>query len=267
MSLQRGYFISELTTDEFAELVKSRSPVVVLVPVGSVEPHGPHLSLAADTLISKAVALRAVPRLQPKVTALIAPSVDYGVTDCAAGFAGAVSIPAGVLTPLLRAIVDGFVENGAAHVCLINNHLEPEHDRAVRDAIKGYVRRRASVASPLSPRWGRTLSDEFKRGECHAGRYETSLVLAYDPRYVDEDERRKLPDVPISLSDQLNAGVTRFTAMGLARAYSGSPRSASAAEGEELLDRLARMVAVEVLESMDLSVDDELGDDGAAEGG
>jgi len=252
----RGYFLSELTTDRFAELVKWKAPLAVLVPVGSVEPHGPHLSLAADTLISKAVALRAVPKLQPKVTALIAPSVDYGVTDCAAGFAGAISIPPAVLTPLLRAIVDGFLESGVAHVCLINNHLEPAHDRAVHDAIKGYVRSRASVASPLSPRWGRTLSDEFKRGECHAGRYETSILLAYDKRYVDEAARAKLPDVPISLSDKLKEGVSRFADMGLERAYSGSPASATAAEGEALLDKLARMVAVEVLEAMALSVDE-----------
>jgi len=40
---------------------------------------------------------------------------------------------------------------------------------------------RASVASPLERRFARLLSDEFKRGECHAGQYETSIVLAHAP--------------------------------------------------------------------------------------
>jgi creatinine amidohydrolase len=262
----RGYFVTELSTERFAELVKWKSPVVVLVPVGSVEPHGPHLSLATDTMISKAVALRAVQRLKARVTPLIAPSVSYGVTECAKGFAGAVSVPAATLTELLRAIVDGFLASDVAHVCLINNHLEPAHEEAVRAAIRGFVRRRASVASPLAPRWARTLSDEFKRGECHAGRYETSMVLAWDRRYVDEAARASLEDVPISLSDKLKQGVTDFREMGLARAYAGSPRSATAREGDELLEQLARMVMLEVVESMGLSVDGDDDEEESEEG-
>ena len=65
--------------------------------------------------------------------------------------------------------------------------------------------------------------------------------------------QRGLPDVPISLSEKLKAGVGSFREMGLERAYAGSPRSATVAEGEQLLDRLATMVAVQVGEAMAIS--------------
>ena len=248
---RRGYFISELSTDQFAALIAS-GPVVVLVPVGSVEPHGPHLTLTADTVISKAVALQAVSRLCNHVIPVIAPSVPYGVTEYAHGFAGAVSIPGAALAAFLRAIVEGFLGAGVRHVCLINNHLEPAQDLAVRTAIEGLDHKLASVACPLDKRWARTLSDEFKRGDCHAGRYETSILMAYDPRHVDEQIRAALPAVPISLADGIKRGLRDFQSMGIHRAYCGSPADATVQEGEEQIEKLATMVAMVVLESMEL---------------
>ena len=132
--------------------------------------------------------------------AMVAPAVSYGVTDCAAGFVGGVSIPADVLTAYLGAICDGLVGSGIHHVCLVNNHLEPAHDAAVRAAASDAARGgRVSVACPLSRRWARTLSAEFKSGACHAGQYETSIVLAAAPSLVDDAVRATLSAVPISL--------------------------------------------------------------------
>jgi creatinine amidohydrolase len=242
--------LAELTSPALAELAAAWRPLVALVPVGSTEPHGPHLPLSTDVIISDAACARAVAALESLgVTALIAPPVPYGVTDCAAGFAGAVSIPADVLTAYLAAVADGLLAQGFAHVCLVNNHLEPDHDRAVRAAAAGRTSR-VSVACPLTRRWARTLSAEFKSGACHAGRYESSIVLAAAPALVDESARAALPEVPISLSQQLGAGVTTFSAMGMDRAYAGAPAAATAAEGETQLDRLADMIVAEVTEAL-----------------
>ncbi len=184
------------------------------------------------------------------IVPLVAPDVAYGVTQCAAAFKGAVSVTAGALTAFLRDIVDGFLANGAAHVCLVNNHLEPAQDEAVRKSIEGFEPRRASVACPLSRRWARTLSSEFKSGACHAGKYETSIVLAARPDLVRDDVRARLPAVAVSLSEKLKAGVTDFVEMGLLDAYAGSPSEATADHGREQLDRLAEMIAAEILESL-----------------
>jgi len=254
MSASHRTDLAEHTTESFRALASAGRPVVALVPVGSVEPHGPHLSLLTDVVISRAACARAVSLLDERgVAALIAPAVAYGVTDCATGFAGAVSIPADVLTAYLRAIVAGLRAAGCAHVCLVNNHLEPAHDAAVRAAIDGVPPGAASVACPLTRRWARTLSAEFKSGACHAGQYETSIVLAAAPALVDEAARASLPPVPISLSEQLRAGVTTFAAMGMSSAYAGDPAAASAEEGEAQLAALAEMIAAEVLEAIALT--------------
>jgi creatinine amidohydrolase len=238
-----------MTTEDVARVLASER-VVVLVPVGSVEPHGPHLPLSTDTRIGEAAAERAAARLAAEgVRALVAPSVPYGVTRFAEGFAGAVSVGAEALTPFLRAVVEAFLEAGFAHVCLVNNHLEPAHDAAVRAATAG-LGARASVACPLARRWARTLSDEFKSGACHAGQYETSLLLAAAPDAVDRVAASELPAVSTSLSDGIKAGKASFRAMGIERAYTGAPARATAAEGHEMLDRLATMIATEVTEAL-----------------
>ncbi len=247
-----GSRLADLTTDALAALLAGPAPCVVLLPVGSVEPHGPHLPLATDTRISEAAAERARAALAGQgVVALVAPAVPYGVTRFAEGFAGAISVPAAALTAFVRAVVEGYLEAGFAHVCAVNNHLEPDHDAAVRAAIEGLAAGRASVACPLTRRWGRTLSAEFKSGACHAGRYETSLMLAADAAHVDAGAARALPPITVSLSDGIRAGQRSFRAMGLDRAYTGAPAEATAAEGDELLDRLAAMIVAEVLEGLE----------------
>jgi creatinine amidohydrolase len=243
--------LGRVTTDELGARVASGGPVVALLPVGSVEPHGPHLPLATDTIISEAAAARAAAALERRgIDVLLAPAVPYGVTRFAAGFAGAISVPPAALTAFLRAVVEGYLEAGLAHVCVVNNHLEPEHDAAVRAAVAGLPEGRASVACPLAKRWGRTLSAEFKSGACHAGRYETSLVLAADAGAVRRGLAAALPDLDVSLSEGIRAGHSTFLALGMGRAYTGAPARATAAEGEEMLDRLATMIATEVQEAL-----------------
>jgi creatinine amidohydrolase len=237
--------LSDLTTEELRALL-ARPPTAALVPVGSVEPHGPHLPLGTDTIISETAAVRACAVLASKgVTAVVAPSVAYGVTEFAEGFAGAVSVPADVLTAMLRAIAQRLLADGFSHVTFVNNHLEPAHDAAVRHAALDL---RASVASPLTRRWARTLTDEFKRGDCHAGRYETSLVLAAGGPV--KDEHRALPAVGVSLAEAIRAGKSRFKDIGMERAYTGAPAEATRGEGDASYERLVEMIVTEVVEGL-----------------
>jgi creatinine amidohydrolase len=240
--------LGELTKDEVAALF-AKGPVAAIVPVGSVEPHGPHLPLETDTIISARAAELAAIALEARgIAAVVAPSLPYGVTDFAAGFAGAVSLPAKALTAVLRALAEALLRAGFAHVSFVNNHLEPAQDAAVRAAVGGLPKGRGSVACPLTRRWARTLSAEFKSGACHAGRYETSLVLATRPELVRA--RAGLAEAPISLSDGIRAGKRTFAEMGMDDAYAGAPALASAEEGAEQYLLLAEMVVTEVAEAM-----------------
>jgi len=250
MSFSR-FLLADFTTEALRPLLADQAPIVALVPVGSVEPHGPHLPLRTDTIIGESAALRAAEKLEKRhVRALVGPSIPYGVTKFAEGFAGAISVTESALVAFLQAIIHGYLEAGFAHVCLVNNHLEPAHDAAVRQSIADMPQGRASVASPLTRRHARTLSPEFKSGACHAGRYETSLVLAAIPEIVQTERSRNLPALTTSLSTGIREGKTNFLAMGMTEAYTGAPAEASAAEGHELTDKLAEMIVLEVEEGL-----------------
>ena len=240
--------LAEMTTDEVRAFC-THPPTAVLVPVGSVEPHGPHLPLATDAIISEEASRRAVRTLVERgVPALIAPTLPYGVTDYAAGFSGAIGVPSDVLRAMLHAIASRLHADGFSHVCFVNNHLEPAHDHAVRGAALALPKGAVSVACPLTKRWARTLSDEFKRGDCHAGRYETSLVMAAGGAV--RSEFSDLPDLDVSLAKEMREGRSTFLEMGLTRAYTGAPAQATKSEGDALYEKLAEMIVTEVLEGL-----------------
>ena len=243
-----GMRLAEMTYEQVEKACAGRA--VAIVPVGSVEPHGPHLPLDTDTTISETCAARAVKVLaEDGITAVIAPSVPYGVTDYASGFAGAIGVPAEALTAMLRGIAEKLLACGFQHVCFVNNHLEPAHDAAVRASIADLPNGKASVACPLTRRWGRTLSDEFKRGDCHAGRYETSLVMAAGREVHGHD----LPTVGLSLASAIKEGKKTFAEIGMDRAYTGAPSEATSAEGDDLYGRLVTMVVTEIKEGLALA--------------
>src|SRR3954467_10015278 len=108
-------FLARHTTASLRSLLDDKKPVVALVPIGSTEPHGPHLGLGTDVTISVAACARAAEVLASQgIAARLAPPIPYGVPDCAAGFAGAVSVPAAILTGFLAAVSDGLLGQGFA---------------------------------------------------------------------------------------------------------------------------------------------------------
>ena len=67
------------------------------------------------------------------------------------------------------------------------------------------------------------LTPEFQSGAAHAGRYETSLVLATRPELVEAEIMRRLPAYELNMPAAMAAGQTDFLAMGMDRAYCGAP--------------------------------------------
>ncbi|GAA2973082.1 creatininase family protein [Actinokineospora diospyrosa] len=232
-------------TSPGAAALRERTPVLLL-PVGAVEPHGPHAPLDTDPIISAGMCLRAADRLadDPVITVKILPALSYGVTEFGAGFAGAVGISAATLGSLVVEICSSLAAQGFPRVVVVNNHFEPAHVSALRAAVKtladngirtGYLDllRRAAVAR---------LTEEFQSGSCHAGRYETSLVLADHPELVDTGAMARLPAVRVDLPAAMSAGKHGFTAMGMLDAYCGAPAEATAEEGRQTFESLTDML-------------------------
>ncbi len=237
--------LGDFSTTRLADFLATAARPVVLWPVGCVEPHGPHLPLATDTILAEENAVRAARALRARgVGAVVAPPLAYGAVVCAQGFAGAVSAPAEALAGVVAAAAAAFRAQGFARVCLVNHHLDPAHLAwlaSLRDVL---------VPQVVSRRWGARLGAEFRSGACHAGRYETSLMLAARPALVDVAAARRLPALTASLSEGFRAGRRTFTECGLPDAYTGDPAAATATEGEDLYAVLTEMVVTEVCESL-----------------
>jgi creatinine amidohydrolase len=203
---------------------------VHVLPLGAVEPHGPHAPLVTDTLISLGICHRAAERLEDEIPVLVLPPVHYGVTRYANAFPGTVSIGEDTLRSLVTEIAEA-----VGQLVLVNNHFEPEQVETLR-----------STGLPLLDLTRRAqaerLTDEFRSGSCHAGRYETSLVLADRPDLVNADRMQELAERQVDMPAAIRAGRTDFVAMGMDEAYCGAPAESSAEEGRETFETLTNML-------------------------
>lgn len=225
----------------------AREGAVALLPVGSTEAHGPHLPLDTDVLIAEEVARRAQDLLAAADRAsVIFPALAYGVTEFAKDFAGTVTISPATLEAMVVDIARSLHGQGFSPLVLVNHHLEPAHFEALHRAAEAAAPARVLVPDHRRRPWALELGEEFCRGGSHAGRYETSLVLAADPSRVLE-ERRALPRLDVNLGRVIRDGASSFLEIGGERAYFGDPAAATAEEGDRLYDVLARQVAERVL--------------------
>jgi creatinine amidohydrolase len=238
-------YFAHLPYSRVQELLDQKRATVLLFPVGSTEPHGPHSPLATDPVISLGICKRVCRRLadDPDLRALILPPLAYGVTRYTAGFPGAIHVGEETLRALVVDVVRSLATQGFPHVVLVNNHFEPEHVQTLHRAIDELDADgiRVGYLDLTRGERARRLTEEFRRGECHAGRYETSLVLADRPELVDAEAAAGLPYVPVNLAEVIAAGMKDFRDMGLDAAYCGSPAEATAEEGEESFATLVEM--------------------------
>src|SRR4029077_13853045 len=90
--------------------------------------------------------------------------------------------------------------------------------------------------------WAPRLTDEFRSGACHAGRFEGSIVLAARPDLVRDSLRRALPANPASLSRAIRDGRRTFVEAGGPDANFGAPAEATAEEGERTIETLGEIL-------------------------
>ena len=192
---------------------------VLVVPVGATEQHGPHLPLSTDTDIAVALAERLAHALG--AGAVVAPALAYGSSGEHAGFAGTLSIGREAVEHMLVELGRSASES-FARVILVSAHggnAEPVARAVERLCAEG----REVIA--LSPGFG---------GDAHAGRTETSVMLALCPERVrlaaaEAGTTAPLADLWPALRER---GVRAVSANGVL----GDPTGASAEEGRRLLE-------------------------------
>jgi mycofactocin precursor peptide peptidase len=217
-----GACLDELAWPAVADVAAG---TILVVPLGSTEQHGPHLPVSTDTDIATALAARLGDMRRDIV---IAPALPYGSSGEHAGFAGTLSVGAVVL----EQIVVELVRSAAAFagVVLVCGH-------------GGNARPLASAVAMLRAEGRRVLvwMPRVAGGDAHAGRTETSLMLALRPVVVamaaaEPGETRPIEALMPALEE---AGVAAVAPNGVL----GDPAGATAEEGGRLLDALATDLA------------------------
>jgi mycofactocin system creatininase family protein len=216
--VSRSGWLADLTWPQVASAAQRGA--ILAVPVGATEQHGPHLPLSTDTDLAIALCERLAAQRE---TVLIAPAVPYGSSGEHAGFAGTLSIGQDVTEAVL-------VELGrSASATFTQLLLVSAHGGNVEPVTRAVARLRTEGRDVhvYAPRWN---------GHPHAGRPETSMLLAVDASRVQMEraetgDQRPLDEILPALRD---GGVAAVSANGVL----GDPIGASASEGAALLDAL-----------------------------
>jgi mycofactocin precursor peptide peptidase len=207
---------------------RAEAGAILAVPIGSTEQHGPHLPLSTDTDIAVALCERLA---EGRDDVLIAPAIAYGSSGEHAGFAGTLSIGQAALEllviELVRSATDTF-----ANVVLVS-----AHGGNVETLTRAVETLRAESRQVLlfTPRW---------EGDPHAGRPETSMMLALRPDAVAMERAMVGDQRPIAtvLPELRTGGVRAVSASGVL----GDPTGADAGEGDSLLTAIAASLIDEV---------------------
>lgn len=245
------YELAALAWPSFRALAGPR--LVAVLPLGALEAHGPHLPLGTDIVIAEAMARAGAARLGGRAfDVVVLPALTVAPAPFAAAFAGTIDTPPEATALTIEAIARSLARHGVRATVIANAHHDPAHVAAVREAVSRLQpdpEVRLIFPDLTRRRWASRLTEEFQSGACHAGRYETSIVMAAagEPA-VDRAALSTLAANPRSLVDAIRRGEATFAAAGGPDAYFGFPQDASTAEGHDIIERLGAIVEDAVLE-------------------
>jgi creatinine amidohydrolase len=166
---------------EYREWIPSKIQTV-LVPLGTMEAHGVTAN-GADILAPVAIAKQ----IAPKLNAMIAPVIPYGVTGGLDAYPGSFTIPEDAYRPYVRAALVGLAKGKFKNLILINGHGGGQ--TAILSSIAQEVGREAGVRVLVINWWSYTtdIAIEVLGSEGgHAGDNETAFMHAIDPALVHE---------------------------------------------------------------------------------
>jgi creatinine amidohydrolase len=245
----------------------ARDPrTIVLLPLGAIEQHGPHLPLAVDWIGAEEIARRVAPHLRRGgYRPVLAPALPYGVSTLALDWCGTISLSAATLRRLIVEIVEALAAHGFRRFVLANYQADPDHLRVIASAVRRLERNGrvqvlvagfapdAPAENPMVNRRVRALMHSPEpRLEWHSGEMETAVMLSVDPRLVRRHAARRLPPARVDFAAALRRGVKRFREMDPGgRGYFGSPALARADTGRRAMTLRARLIADGLLRALD----------------
>ena len=260
--------LAECTYPEAARLARDERAVVIL-PLGAIEQHGPHLPLLVDWLGAEELARHVAPHLaRAGYRVILAPtSRTARARSPRPGPAPSRSRRA-TLRRVIVEVIGSLARHGFRRFVLANYQADPAHVRrwptrsgrsragaaglgagcASRSRVSARRREHGGHARPAR---AQAVAQPEPEGEWHSGELETALVLARRPDLVRRAVARRLPPVWVDFRAALRKGAKRFEEIapgGLG--YFGWPAAARAMTAERALALRGRLMAREIIRAL-----------------
>ena len=236
----------QLRSPQLKKLAEANA--VVIVPVGSMEQHGPHLPVKVDALLATEVARRSALKVQTHQPIVVTPTVWCGLAEHHMDFSGTLTLDFETFHALLKNLCRSIRHHGFQRIFLLNGH--GGNIAALNVICSELVRELDGLRVIAGTYW--TLPEvaqkfaeilEVQRNVRHAGEAETSMMLALEPELVDQailSQADGTPEIPYYQS-----GISRWVSFKevSANGVIGSPSVATAAKGELLLEVASEGIA------------------------
>jgi creatinine amidohydrolase len=237
----------KLRADELRQ--QAAQNAIVILPIASIEQHGPHLPVEVDSMLGEAVAACTAAKVQALgQSALVLPVLWTGLSEHHMSFGGTITLDNATFAAVVEGVVRSVLRHGFRRIVLLNAHGGNEN--ALR-----------SITDDLTPKLGVPILQftywyaaavaiakilETQGGLSHACEAETSMMMAVRPELVATDriplaKSNTTPDV----DDLVGGGVYMWRSIG-SRSGSGvigNPEAASAEKGERLFDAISTALA------------------------
>jgi creatinine amidohydrolase len=232
----------ELTAEDLR--AKAAADAIVILPVGSMEQHGPHLPVGVDTILTEGVCKAGAEMAASVVPVVVAPTVWCGMAEHHMAFGGTFTFDIPTYRAVLLAFLKSIERHGFKRVFIVNGH---GGNTAALDAFLPDFARETNLRVFAAGYFDLARSDlaavlEDQTTVHHACEVETSLMMVIAPDLVRHERiAEAFGGLGADAASQWRTVPSRFRSFKeiTASGVNGDARRASRAKGEKLLDLLA----------------------------
>jgi creatinine amidohydrolase len=223
--------IERMTTVQFAEgLNKTRT---VILPLGAIEEHGPHLPMNTDIFHACKIAERAAQR----VPVFVAPPIPFGVCRSTAAFPGTIGIHSATLISIVGDVASALYGHGLRNFIFYSGHAGMNHSAALLDVADELMEVFEDINCAVITDLDLCDREFFElmetKEDSHAGEFETSIIMALAPDLVGKLPPPDFPAFPRPF-------LVRDTKAHWKSGVWGDPTKASIEKGNRMVEILVR---------------------------